>query len=325
VVHGLWADEAGAVAVLAAWMLRIPSAVSVMGGELAGIPDIAYGGRLSRVSRLLSGFCLRAASAVTAASGTAPLRDGSDPSWQRLIWGVDPQAFHESDSGVELEGSFRVLQVGSLVAVKDPFMMIQAMAHLRRSVPGAHLHLVGDGPMRPYLKTWTHKVGVPNAVTFHGHVERHLLGAYYRAADVLAVSSRHEMQPVVALEAALFGLPVIGTQVGLMPDLAVATVPVGDARGLAVAIEGYSFEHGRDMLRRRRAALHPRSSGVGSNGIGPEFLASHTAGQLTSLYESLTQQHRRRAKRLRRTVSTSSLARRRKHSVHPSKKADAHD
>jgi glycosyltransferase involved in cell wall biosynthesis len=47
----------------------------------------------------------------------------------------------------------------------------------------------------------------------------------------LVVSSRHESQSMVAVEAAASGIPVVGTQVGVLPDLGdgALTVPVGDA------------------------------------------------------------------------------------------------
>jgi glycosyltransferase involved in cell wall biosynthesis len=55
-------------------------------------------------------------------------------------------------------------------------------------------------------------------------------------ADVLLVTSRHEAGPLVVLEAAVAGVPTVGTAVGHVaewaPEAAVA-VPVGDAAGLA--------------------------------------------------------------------------------------------
>jgi glycosyltransferase involved in cell wall biosynthesis len=63
----------------------------------------------------------------------------------------------------------------------------------------------------------------------------------YRDAGAFVVSSRHEAQCMVALEAAACGIPVVGTNVGVLPELTASggrTVPFGDADGLAGAISG---------------------------------------------------------------------------------------
>jgi glycosyltransferase involved in cell wall biosynthesis len=58
-------------------------------------------------------------------------------------------------------------------------------------------------------------------------------------ADLLVVSSRHEAGPLVVLEAAVAGVPTVGTAVGHVADWApdaAAAVPVGDADALARAM-----------------------------------------------------------------------------------------
>lgn len=70
VLHGLWADEPGFLAVLAGRLLGAPTVVSLLGGELVGFADIDYGGQLSRVNRWLTGQALRRAQRVTVGSAT---------------------------------------------------------------------------------------------------------------------------------------------------------------------------------------------------------------------------------------------------------------
>ena len=58
-------------------------------------------------------------------------------------------------------------------------------------------------------------------------------------ADLLVMASRHEAGPLVALEAAVAGVPTVGTAVGHLLEWApgaAATAPVGDATALAGAI-----------------------------------------------------------------------------------------
>ena len=56
------------------------------------------------------------------------------------------------------------------------------------------------------------------------------------SADLLLLTSRHESGPLVVLEAAIAGVPTVGTAVGHLVDWAphaAVTVPVGDAEALA--------------------------------------------------------------------------------------------
>ena len=48
--------------------------------------------------------------------------------------------------------------------------------------------------------------------------------------------SRHEAQCMVALEAAACGVPLVGTRVGVLPELTDAVAPIGDHQALAQAI-----------------------------------------------------------------------------------------
>lgn len=277
VIHGVWADEPGAVAVRAGDILGVPSVVSVMGGDLLALHDINYGGSIGTLNRGLIRFALRESAAVTAGSsqGVEAAERLAGRRVLRLPWGVDPTVFAGAQP-IRLEGDFRVLHVGSLVSVKDHTMLLRAAARARASIPGFHLHLAGDGPRKGTIVTQVAALGLSDVVTLRGHVPRHDLAGYYRAADVLAVSSRHEMQPMVAIEAALCGLPTVGTAVGLIPDLApdaAISVPVGDERAMSAALERVFRGEG---IRELRSAATARAQ--------TEMTAPSTVARLLQLY-----------------------------------------
>jgi glycosyltransferase involved in cell wall biosynthesis len=73
-------------------------------------------------------------------------------------------------------------------------------------------------------------------VHFHGFLTHAELRPWMEGADLLLVTSRHEAGPLVLLEAAVVGVPTVGTAVGHLtewaPDAAVA-VPLGDPAALA--------------------------------------------------------------------------------------------
>jgi glycosyltransferase involved in cell wall biosynthesis len=220
-VHGVWLDEPGAVAVAAARSIGVTSVASLMGGELVAFHDIRYGGALSWLNRRLSRWSIRHVRHITAGSlaGTAAIT-AAGRSAMLLPWGIDPTLFSPQGPRMDLRGDTRILHVGSLVPVKDHALLFDVLARGRSASRDVQLHVVGDGSLRGELERLAVRAGVREAVTFHGFVPREGLGAYYRASDVVAVTSRHEMQPVVVLEAAACGLRSAGVATGLLPDLA---------------------------------------------------------------------------------------------------------
>lgn len=264
VLHGLWADEPGFLAASAGRLLDVPAVVSLLGGELVALPEIGYGGQLSRSNRWLAGRALRQARAVTA--GSAYLRDIASASVDRarlvvLPLGVDTRLFHPLEPGqapgdvAGLTGQFKLLHVASLAPIKDPSTLLRAVAFVANRHPGVHLHVVGDGPLRGQLEAEAHALGLGESVTFHGAVAHERLPAYYRAADLFVLSSRYESQSLVALEAAACGCPVAGTAVGILPELAPPEylASPGDVPALAAAIE-HSLDQPAQRLAAGRAA-----------------------------------------------------------------------
>jgi glycosyltransferase involved in cell wall biosynthesis len=235
-VHGLWADEPGALAVIASRVLGKPAIVSVMGGELARLSDIGYGAAIGRGGRWTTRLALARADAVT--SGSEQLRDAIATSSGRAVelmpLGVDLPTDDDRSPGDV------VLFVGSLTPVKDPVTALRAFALASGRSDHTRLAVVGNGPLRRGLKRLASHLGIADLVDFHGQLPRAELVQHYRSAAALLLSSRHESQSMVACEAAACATPVVGTAVGVVPELADAGggigVPVGDVRALATAL-----------------------------------------------------------------------------------------
>ena len=257
-VHGVWLDEPGAVAVAAARSIGVPSVASLMGGELVAFHDIGYGGALSRLNRRLGRWSITHAGHVTAGSiaGTAAISTVGR-SATLLPWGIDPTRFSPQGPRMDLRGDTRILHVGSLVPVKDHALLFDVLARCRGASRDVQLHVVGDGPLRSELEQLAVRTGVREAVTFHGFVPREGLGAYYRASDVLAITSRHEMQPVVVLEAAACGLRSAGVATGLLPDLSPDLTAVATNRDPDDIARVLLSMAGRSMRRTVRGAVTP--------------------------------------------------------------------
>jgi glycosyltransferase involved in cell wall biosynthesis len=252
VLHGFWAGEAGFVTALVGLALRIPTVVSIGGGELACLPDIGYGGRLRRVERTKTRLAVSLADSVTAGSalGVTALRPwlgrGRGDRVRRIPLGVDATMFAPAPARVA-DRPPRLLHVASLVPVKDQATLLYAAAALQRRGYRFQLDIAGSGPGEGQLRSLAARLGIDALLRWRGEIGHDRLAGAYRETDVFVLSSRHEAQGMVALEAAACGLPVAGTHVGVLPELAPAgarIASVGDADGLADGIAAFLDDDG---------------------------------------------------------------------------------
>lgn len=244
VLHAFWAGEPGFVTALIGRALRIPTVVSLAGGELARLRDIGYGGLLRRADRVKTRLALRLARVLT--TGSALGRTSAIP-WvgsrhvsrlRRIPLGVDLAMFAPAASRPN-GGPIRLLHVASLTPVKDQATLLFAAAALRRQGYEFQLDMVGSGPLQGELRSLAGRLGLDAIVRWRGEIAHDRLSYEYQRAQVFVLSSQHEAQSMVALEAAASGLPVVGTRVGVLPELApraACVAAVGDATGLAEAM-----------------------------------------------------------------------------------------
>ena len=282
VLHGLGIDECGSVVVAAGRMTRVPTLISVMGGELVAYQDLHYGSGLTRSNTILARLALRGAHRVTVACRPVArqVEGALSPSQHHkiahFVLGIDPTLFEQALPRKDIAGSFRVLHVAGLRPPKDQPLLLRAFSRFRSRNPGAHLHIAGDGELHAALTAQVAALGMSDAVTFHGLLSRPELADLYRAADVLVLSSRNEGECIAALEAALCGLPIVSTHVGVMADLAphaALTVPPLDEESLASALE-----KALDPEIRRSLAAEARTL------VRAEHTAARSVQKLLALY-----------------------------------------
>jgi glycosyltransferase involved in cell wall biosynthesis len=236
VLHAFWATESGLLAALAGRWLGVPTVVSLAGGELVALRDIDYGDQRLAGERLKISASLRLATHVTAGSDLLRRRAERHLQGRRRVHvaplGVDRSLFTPSSSSVAARQS-RVVYVGTLTPVKDQATLLRAFALVHRQLADARLEIVGDGPLAADLRRMTSTLGIESSVQFRGEIDHAALPSVYRGASACVVSSRHEAQCMVALEAAACGVPLAGTRVGVVPELTNAVAPVGDHQALA--------------------------------------------------------------------------------------------
>jgi len=240
-VHAIWSGSCGLVAVMAAKMLGIPSLIHIGGGELVSLPEIGYGGSLRWRSRVREKLVLGAASVVTAASVPVIRELGHlGVTAQRVPLGVDLGAWAPCEPRQRSPGACaRLIHVGSLNRVKDQRTLLFALAELAKSGTRFEMEIVGEDTLGGELQALAARLGISDCVNFHGFVPQRRLRALVAAADLMIMASRHEAGPVAMLEAAVVGVPTVGTAVGHIAEWApnaATAVAVGDAAALGNAV-----------------------------------------------------------------------------------------
>jgi glycosyltransferase involved in cell wall biosynthesis len=140
---------------------------------------------------------------------------------------------------------------GRLEPVKGPDRLLDAVERCRG---GARFVVMGEGSMAEALRQRVAATpALAERVALVGEVEEPARS--FPTLDALVVPSRHEGQPMVVLEAADAGCPVVAYAVGGLPDL-LADAPLawsvapGDAGALAAAVDAVVT----DPVEQRRAA-----------------------------------------------------------------------
>jgi glycogen(starch) synthase len=119
-------------------------------------------------------------------------------------------------------------------------------------------------------------------VTFHGRVADARLWDLYRAAAIYVVPSHFESFGLTYLEAMQFGVPVVATTAGGIPEVVAhgvtgELVPPGDRDALRETLAGLMHDGGRRAALGERARDHVRQSGT----------HVHMAARLAAVYETV--------------------------------------
>ncbi len=176
---------------------------------------------------------------------------------------------------------FAVGWVGRLSEEKGPDVFIDAIPLLAE--PLAAATIVGDGPEEEALRERAARHGIAERLRWLGVVPG--AGALVGAFDVFVLSSRTEGVPIVLLEAAAAGVPIVATGVGgvpsMFPDGEIVLVPPDDPRALAAAVDTVRAD--RDGARQRALAARRR--------LEADFAPGPWLERHVELYRSLAGRH----------------------------------
>jgi glycosyltransferase involved in cell wall biosynthesis len=280
-LHAFWVFPQGTLAVAAGFLVRAPVVLSVGGGELVWLPTIRYGGMRTFRSRITMSATLRTASAVSAPSryvmrSAAGIR--SDIHW--LPTGVDTTIFRGSIERT-CGAPWRLVHVAGLNEVKNQETLLKAVRQVANVFPHIILDCIGVDALNGRVQAIARNLGITDRVRFHGVLTVDEIVPFYHKAHLFVQSSLHESMGAAVLEASAAGVPTVGTNVGIVAEMApraAVAVPVSDPGALAKGIV--------DLLENshRREAL-----ALAAQDFARTYNADWTAAQFEELYRRVAQ------------------------------------
>ena len=241
---------------------------------------IAQAGVKHRVSRLITRTSLRRADAVICQSEAmrADLRAlVGDRAGLHVIGNpIDVDAVRDAARApVILPGRPALISVARLAHLKGYDLLLPAIDRLRRSHPGIHLTVIGEGGERPRLEALVRRLDLARCVALPGFSAEPLPAV--RAADLFVLPSRYEAFPNAALEALACGTPVVLTD---CPGANALLVRPGFNGRLARAASP-------DELAAAIAAALGERARYDRTAISADCAARFGAAQITARYEDV--------------------------------------
>lgn len=135
--------------------------------------------------------------------------------------GIDTDVFCPLDDTVLNENKtdhtragFVWLTIGSIEKQKDYPNLIQAFKKVLKLSSDVQLQIVGEGSLLNEMKSLSCREGIHQQIEWLGRRQRSEILDLMRKADAFVIASQWEGLPMVLLEAAACGLPIVATDVG---------------------------------------------------------------------------------------------------------------
>jgi len=216
-IHAHFAHDPALIGVLVHRLTGLPFSFTAHARDLYQIPRPALIGRAREASTIVT--CCRAnvdyLKAVLGDSG---------PPVELIYHGVDLRMFGPAPERRDLQVPV-VVSVGRLVDKKGFDDLLNACAQVVATGRKFTCDIHGDGPCRVELEGLRDELGLQQVVSFCGERTQTELVAFYRAADVFALTPRltddgdRDGVPNVLVEAMACGVPVVATDVGGISEL----------------------------------------------------------------------------------------------------------
>ncbi|MDH5266596.1 MAG: glycosyltransferase family 4 protein [Candidatus Bathyarchaeota archaeon] len=198
--------------------------------------------------------------------------------------GVDLQNFKPVEGcekvkhKIEANNKQCVLFVGRLVPRKGLHFLIEAAKHVVKERKETKFVVVGDGPLKKHLISYSKKQGVSDNFVFLGEVHEVLLPRIYNCADVFALPSIQEGQGIALLEAQATAKPVVAFNVSGINEIV-----LDKETGLLVKPDSYELANSiLDLLSNR--SLREKMGRCGRKFVSENFTWDICAQRMLQVY-----------------------------------------
>lgn len=288
IVHGHWAIPTGPALIAAAKTLKVPSVITLHGGDVYVNAAEGYDFPTRWYVRPVLAWTLRSASALTAISEDCKqhaLNAGAYASSISVVMnGADLRRFSPAPPDTDETRKFgprMIFACRQLFPRKGIRFLIEAVAKLRPKYPDISLMIAGDGFERPVLEKLAQDRGLADRIQFLGWVANKNLPQYYRACAVSVIPSLEEGFGIPAAEAMGCDAPVVASDAGGLPEVVENgvtgfVVPKGDTDALTAAIDRLLAD----------PALRSKMGQAGRTRALARFDWDRTVEQFSRVYES---------------------------------------
>jgi glycosyltransferase involved in cell wall biosynthesis len=225
IIHSHWLIPQGLIGAFFSRLYGIPHIVSVHGSDLI----------LFKKNKFLNPLCqfiVQHADRITVNSSyTKKQLEAIVPAASAKVsvipMGINPQKFGRTGSSElrrKYNASHIILSVGRLIDIKGTIYLIRALPKILSYHPRTVLLIAGDGPEKEKIYRESMALGLEKNVFFLGFVRRTEVPILFGDSDIFVIPSidiagHTEAQGIVVLEAMASGCPIIGSNVGGIPDM----------------------------------------------------------------------------------------------------------
>jgi glycosyltransferase involved in cell wall biosynthesis len=273
IVHAHYVTSYG---YLAARCGRHPLAMTAWGSDILVTPNN------NRWLRWLTGWTLRQADLITGDSLELLERIADlTPRLPRetvhqIHWGADMDKFRPA--AWSAKPGFQIVSLRAWEPNYNIDVIVEAVALLRRRVPGAgvHLHLLGGGALEGELRTQVQALGMAGDVSFHGRVDDAAMVKTLQACKVSVSVPSSDATSVSVLESMACALPVVASDLPANRQWLAAgegvLVGARDAVALASVLEALCRDDAR--AQRTARANHERMLRDGARSVQMDAMAA---------------------------------------------------